>query len=121
MQAALLLLIAFVASASAFGGKMPKRAFSTQLKAAQQPGPSYWEGAVPPSAVLGVGKSIPSAVFGPLSLVALAVGTLCVHESNIFHSLSAESVNPQFILGSLLVPISWGMHVASWIQKGNGK
>jgi hypothetical protein len=80
---------------------------------------SYWEGTAPPSSVLGIGKSIPSSVFGPLSLIAFVVGTYCVHESNIFHSLSATTVNPQFVLGAQLVPISWGLHVAAWIQKKN--
>ena len=48
-------------------------------------------------------------------------GSFCVHESNIFNQLSATSVNPAYIVGSLLVPISWGAHVAAWIQKENGK
>jgi hypothetical protein len=84
-------------------------------------GPTYWEGEAPPSSVLGVGEKIPSSLFGPLSLLALVAGTFCVHESNIFHQLSSTTVNPQYIVGSLLVPISWGMHVAAWIQKKNGK
>ncbi len=82
---------------------------------------SYWEGAAPPSSVLGVGEKIPSAIFGPLSLAALVVGTYCVHESNILNQLTVSTVYPQYILGSALVPISWGMHVAAWIQKQNGK
>lgn len=77
---------------------------------------TYWEDK-PSSAVLGVGEKIPSAVFGPLSLVALAAGTYSVHESNIFNQLSATSLNPLYVIGSLLVPISWGLHVAAWIQK----
>ena len=81
------------------------------------PGPSYWEGKAPSSSVLGVGEKIPSAVFGPLSLVALLAGTYCIHESNIFHQLTVTTLNPAYIVGSLLVPISWGMHVAAWIQK----
>jgi hypothetical protein len=84
-------------------------------------GPTYWEGEAPPSSVLGVGEKIPSTLFGPLSLVALVAGTFFVHESNIFNQLSSTSVNPQYVVGSLLVPISWGMHVAAWIQKKNGK
>lgn len=109
--------------------------------AANNPGPSYWEGAAPPSSVLGVGAKVPSAAFGPLSLVgtchyrphtyhtphtltivpaALAVGSYCIHESNIFHQLSETTLYPQYVVGSLLVPISWGMHVAAWIQKKNG-
>ena len=56
-----------------------------------------------------------------MSLVAFVIGLYCVHENNIFNRLSATSVNPQTVIGSLLVPISWGMHVAAWIQKENGK
>ena len=61
-----------------------------------------------------------SALLGPVSLICLLVGTYCTHESNIFHNLSAETVYPIFVLGSLLTPISWGLHVAAWIQKQNG-
>ena len=109
---------------------------------------TYWEGKAPPSSVLGVGEKvrfsqcrcarthhsqrdpfdvstpplqIPSSVFGPLSALALVAGSFCVHESNIFNQLSATTVNPAYIVGSLLVPISWGAHVAAWIQKENGK
>ena len=91
------------------------------LQAASKPGPTYWEGSHPPSSVLGIGEKVPSGVFGPLSLVAFAVGLICVHENNISTGLSATTVNPQTVAGSLLVPISWGMHVAAWIQKKNGK
>ncbi len=87
----------------------------------ENPGPTYWEGTAPPSSVLGIGEKIPSGVFGPFSLIAFIVGTYCVHESNIFGQLSATTVLPQYVLGSALVPISWGAHVAAWIQKANGK
>lgn len=69
-----------------------------------------WEGH-PPSEVLGVGKDIPSSLFLFSSVIALALGSYCVAQSNIFSSLSADTVNPQFIVGSLLVPISWGLYV----------
>lgn len=82
---------------------------------------TYWEGKAPPSKVLGVGEKIPSAVFGPLSLLAFAAGTYCIHESNILHTITVNTINPVYIAGSTLVPISWGMHVAAWIQKQNGK
>jgi hypothetical protein len=29
--------------------------------------------------------------------------------------------NPLFIAGSLLLPYSWALHVAAWIQRNNGK
>ena len=87
----------------------------------QAPGPTYWEGSHPPSAVLGIGKNIPSVVLAPLSIIALVVGTYCIHQSNILNQISVYNIQPQYVAGSLLVPISWGMHVAAWIQKQNGK
>ena len=39
--------------------------------AVDQPGPSYWDGAAPPSSVLGVGAKVPSSLFGVGSLAAL--------------------------------------------------
>lgn len=39
--------------------------------AVDKPGPSYWDGAAPPSSVLGVGAKVPSSLFGIGSLVAL--------------------------------------------------
>lgn len=114
--------------------------------AVDQPGPSYWDGAAPPSSVLGVGAKVPSALFGVGSLAALGktiylyvlqailaahltlntmiqlgVGLYCIGESNVFHQLSETTVNPNYIIGAQLVPISWGMHVAAWIQKQNKK
>jgi predicted permease len=71
-------------------------------------GPTYWEGAAPPSSVLGIGAKIPSAVFGPLSIVAFVVGTYCIHESNILNQITVNTINPAYIAGSSLVPISWG-------------
>ena len=81
---------------------------------------SYWEGK-PPSSVLGIGAGIPSAIFAPLSIAAFIAGTYCIHESNILNQITATTINPIYIAGSALVPISWGAHVAAWIQKENGK
>jgi hypothetical protein len=116
-----LIFLALVMAAAAFAPRnmIARTAVKSETKIMGES--TYWEGTAPPSAVLGVGAKIPSAVFGPLSLVALAAGTYCVHESNIFNQLSATAVNPAYVAGSLLVPISWGMHVAAWIQKQNGK
>jgi hypothetical protein len=119
MMKTVFVLLVCLAVASAFKPIRSTTNSFQRLKA--EPGPSYWEGAAPPSSVLGVGEKIPSGVFGPLSLAALVAGTFCVHESNIFNQLSSTSVSPQYVIGSLLVPISWGMHVAAWIQKKNGK
>jgi hypothetical protein len=82
---------------------------------------TYWEGAAPPSSVLGIGEKIPSAVFAPISIAAFVVGTYCIHESNILHQITPTTINPIYLAGSTLVPISWGAHVAAWIQKKNGK
>ena len=29
--------------------------------------------------------------------------------------------NPLFLAGSFLLPYSWALHVAAWIQRNNGK
>jgi len=75
----------------------------------------------PPSIVLGIGKDVSSGVFGVTSGIALAVGLYCVAQSNLLNILSGSTVNGWYVAGSLLVPYSWGLHVASWIQKQNGK
>mmetsp|Transcript_132768 Transcript_132768/g.234905 ORF Transcript_132768/g.234905 Transcript_132768/m.234905 type:complete len:228 (-) Transcript_132768:149-832(-) len=85
--------------------------------------PDLWWGDkdYPPSKVLGIGKDVPSIVFGLSSGVALIVGSWCVAQSNLLNILSGSTVNGWLVLGSLLVPYSWGLHVACWIQKQNGK
>jgi hypothetical protein len=75
----------------------------------------------PPSIVLGIGKNVPSGVFGVTSLLAFSIGVYCVAQSNLLNILSGSTVNGWYVAGSLLVPYSWGLHVASWIQKQNGK
>lgn len=83
---------------------------------------TYWEGKAPPSEVLGPALAkAPSAGLGVISLVAFAAGTYCIHETNILHTVSPDTIQPLYVAGALLVPISWGLHVASWIQKQNGK
>merc|ERR1711924_169425 len=44
----------------------------------------------------------------------------CVSASQIASPLTAATVNPAYVAGSLCVPVSWGLHVAAWIQKKNG-
>ena len=63
----------------------------------------------------------PVAVFGISSGISLAIGSYCVAQSNLLNILSGSTVNGFLVAGSLLVPYSWGLHVASWIQKKNGK
>ena len=69
-----------------------------------------WEG-YPRSDVLGLGKDVPSSLYLLSSVVALILGSYCVYMSNLFQPLSPGNLNPQFIVGSLLVPISWGLYV----------
>ena len=75
----------------------------------------------PDSVVLGIGKNVPSKFYGVTSGLALGIGLYCIAQSNLLNILSGSSVNGFYVFGSLLVPYSWGLHVASWIQKQNGK
>ena len=71
--------------------------------------------------MLGIGKNVPSKFYGVTSGLALGIGLYCVAQSNLLNILSGSTVNGFYVFGSLLVPYSWGLHVASWIQKQNGK
>lgn len=83
---------------------------------------TYWEGKAPPSEVLGPALAkVPSVGLGVVSGVAFAAGVFCIHETNILHTVTPDTIQPLYVAGALLVPISWGLHVASWIQKQNGK
>lgn len=120
MRTFVLLLIS-LALASAFRPMNTRVSSKTVVKGAENPGPTYWEGKAPPSSVLGIGAGIPSGIFGPLSIVAFVAGTYAIHDSNILNQITPTTINPVNLAGSTLVPISWGMHVAAWIQKQNGK
>ena len=74
----------------------------------------------PPSDVLGIGKDVPSAIYGPAAGVVFFIGCYCVAQSNLLNILSGSTVNGWLVFGSLGVIYSWGLHVASWIQKQNG-
>ena len=74
----------------------------------------------PDSVVLGIGKNVPSIVFGVSSGLALAIGMYCVAQSNLFNILSGSSVNGFYVFGSLLVPYSWGLHVACFLRRRRG-
>ena len=58
---------------------------------------------------------------GASSGIFLLVGLYCVSASQLGAPLTAATVNPFYIAGSLCVPVSWGLHVACWIQRQNGK
>merc|ERR1719271_2239539 len=87
----------------------PQKANSTTARSAED---TYWEGEAPPSYVLGNLQNAPSGLLGPASGIFLAIGLYCVSASQ-----TAATVNPAYVAGSLCVPVSWGLHVAAWIQK----
>ena len=62
---------------------------------------TYWEGEAPPSSVLGIGASIPSGLYGPLSIIAFVGGTYALHESNILNQITVTTINPAYVLASL--------------------
>jgi len=130
-----------VATAAAFVAPHSKKALPAArvtrapTKAAMTMEDTYWEGEAPPSYVLGNLQNAPAALLGPVSGIFLLVGLYCVavrpprprapiffppfpgragggaQASQLFAPLSAESVNPFYIAGSLAVPVSWGLHV----------
>jgi len=75
----------------------------------------------PPSKVLGIGRNVGSKFYGITSGLAFGIGIYCIAQSNLLNTLSGSTVNGWYVAGALLVPYSWGLHVASWIQKQNGK
>lgn len=80
-----------------------------------------WTGPAPPSSVLGIGANTASTAFIGGSVIAFAIGAYCVYSSNLVQPLSPGNMNALYIIGSLGLPISWGLHVAGWIQKKNNK
>lgn len=80
-----------------------------------------WTGSAPPSSVLGIGAGTASSAFIGGSVIAFAIGIYCVYSSNLVQPLSPGNMNALYIIGSLGLPISWGLHVAGWIQKKNNK
>eukprot|EP00172_Hildenbrandia_rubra_P001310 Plantae.Rhodophyta-Hildenbrandia_rubra.ctg18554.p1 GENE.Plantae.Rhodophyta-Hildenbrandia_rubra.ctg18554~~Plantae.Rhodophyta-Hildenbrandia_rubra.ctg18554.p1 ORF type:complete len:139 (+),score=3.61 Plantae.Rhodophyta-Hildenbrandia_rubra.ctg18554:146-562(+) len=75
----------------------------------------------PNSEVLGIGSNIPSTLYLILSVAFFGLGCWAVYQQNINGLFTAESIKPQYILGSLALPISWGLHVAGFIQRENKK
>ena len=129
MMKVVLALAALVGSCSAFAPAMGMRpALARSARSVQAPvmelqTEDMWWGDqdYPPSKVLGIGKNVPSKLFGVSSLAALSIGLYCIAQSNLLNILSGSTVNGFYVAGALLVPYSWGLHVASWIQKQNGK
>jgi hypothetical protein len=95
----------------------------TSLKMAED---MSWEGEYPPSKVLGpIMSKMPSGVLGVVSLALLAItGYSCFMSGqlqNVPGALNDGSwVKWYYVLGSFMGPLSWGTHVACWIQRKNG-
>merc|ERR1719201_2137809 len=134
MKAVFALIVALFGSADAFsaGAVRPGAALMTRRAAATAAPLMYtepeaqdlWWGdkEYPPSEVLGIGKDVPSLVYGITAPIALAIGLWCVAESNLLNILSGSNINGWRTAGAMILPIySWGLHVAAWIQKQNGK
>ena len=132
MSKSALVLLALLGSCSAFAPAASVRPALARRSAAvaRQAAPAMeletvdtWWGdkEYPDSVVLGIGKNVPSKVFGVTSGLALFIGLYCVAQSNLLNILSGSTVNGFYVAGALLVPYSWGLHVACWIQKQNGK
>merc|ERR1719198_1105614 len=86
-----------------------------------EPDDMWWgDKEYPPSKVLGIGKDVPSLVYGLSSGIVFFIGCYCVAQSNLLNILSGSTVNGWLVFGSLGVIYAWGLHVASWIQKKNG-
>lgn len=78
---------------------------------------TYWDGAAPPSSVLGpLLSKQSSAILGIASVVTLSAAAYGAGGQGLYF----VPVETQVILAGL-APLSWGLHVAAWIQKQNGK
>jgi len=119
-----LCLALFAASASAFTVGSARPVVSRSALASKRvavAGVRMADYKYPSSDTLGIGKNIPSTVYGPLSLVALFIGVTCTAQSNILNILTAESINPLLVMGSTLTLYSFFLHIACYVQQKNGK
>jgi len=87
----------------------------------------YWEGEYPPSKVLGpILSKMPSGLLGLLSAASLGACVYsCIQSGVLQHEPNALQdgswVKWYYVLMGFGGPIAWGLHVASWIQRENGK
>jgi hypothetical protein len=130
----ILLITLFVAATQAFVPasqiRSPQPAFvamkdssSFALNMAED---TYWDGEYPPSSVLGpIMSKMPSGALGMMSLVFLVVCAYSIAETSVLVREpgafeSGAWVKWYYVLGSFCGPLSWGTHVACWIQRKNG-
>jgi hypothetical protein len=87
----------------------------------------YWEGEYPPSKVLGpLLANAPSGFLGLLSLNLLGICFYSLYQTSLLTVVPGAFENGSwvkwyYVLGSFAGPLAWGTHVASWIQRKNGK
>eukprot|EP00562_Extubocellulus_spinifer_P033320 CAMPEP_0178689570 /NCGR_PEP_ID=MMETSP0699-20121125/5612_1 /TAXON_ID=265572 /ORGANISM="Extubocellulus spinifer, Strain CCMP396" /LENGTH=141 /DNA_ID=CAMNT_0020334649 /DNA_START=240 /DNA_END=665 /DNA_ORIENTATION=+ len=135
-----LLLAVIVAVSSAF---VPQGAVSTRSAASPTFVPSSaqsapalfmaesedmtWEGEYPPSKVLGpIMSKMPSGLLGFLSIIFAGICAASIAGSAELQQAPGAFENGSwvkwyYVLGSFGGPLAWGTHVASWIQRQNGK
>lgn len=105
---------------------MPK-ASSAQVLTMAEDEDMYWEGEYPPSKVLGpLMSNMPSGFLGLLSLNLLGICFFSLYQTSLLTSVPGAFENGSwvkwyYVLGSFAGPLAWGTHVASWIQRKNGK
>jgi hypothetical protein len=134
----MLLLVALVATTSAFAPAAPRTVTGTrvmqpafvarveEVTALQMAEDMSWEGEYPPSKVLGpLMSKMPSGLLGMVSLVFLAACVTSCAESAVLLKEpgaleSGNWVKWYLVAGSFGGPLAWGTHVASWIQRKNG-
>eukprot|EP00285_Hemiselmis_virescens_P010262 CAMPEP_0173378528 /NCGR_PEP_ID=MMETSP1356-20130122/1676_1 /TAXON_ID=77927 ORGANISM="Hemiselmis virescens, Strain PCC157" /NCGR_SAMPLE_ID=MMETSP1356 /ASSEMBLY_ACC=CAM_ASM_000847 /LENGTH=132 /DNA_ID=CAMNT_0014331617 /DNA_START=26 /DNA_END=424 /DNA_ORIENTATION=- len=128
-----IILLGLLASASAFTAPAglglrpsarPAVCKSSVMMSGYSPVPSpegqketYWETKAPASEVLGIGKDVTSEQFLLASVLAVLIGAFSLSQAVPLK----PDPNPLFIAGSFMLPYSWALHVAAWIQKNNGK
>jgi hypothetical protein len=104
---------------------LPKTEAMTALRMSDED--TYWEGQYPPSSVLGpLMSKMPSGLLGLLSLNLLGLCFYSVYQTSLLCNEPGALENGSwvkwyYILGSFGGPLAWGTHVASWIQRKNGK
>ena len=105
----------------------PTSSSATALAMAEDVQDMYWEGEYPPSKVLGpIMSKMPSGLLGLISMACLSACVLSCYNSGVLRAEegaieSGSWVKWYYILGSFGGPLAWGTHVASWIQRQNGK
>jgi hypothetical protein len=113
------LLAALASPCAAFAPTMAARPALARAAAARsapvvaytvpEPDDMWWgDKEYPPSKVLGIGKDVPSLVYGLSSGIVFFIGCYCVAASNLLNILSGSTVNGWLVFGSLGVAYAWG-------------